>query len=164
MEKDPASVYYRRSSLWSHNVMDKLHNRASAILGQSLVHQPYRQVIGSQPWLGKGAMASQIASRACLWNGGGMFAIFTTHRKQEVVAAPTEEIWADRPLQHPLQHSTVSMNCKHQQILGVTLLQEKYFPASPLEILSYARKTKVPSRVLSLVNKQANKQTYKQRA
>ena len=41
------------------------------------------------------------------------------------------------------------------------MLQEKCFPASTLEILSYARKTKIPSRVLSLVNKQANKQTKK---
>lgn len=65
-------------------------------------------------------MASQTASRACLWSGDGMFAIVAIHRKQEVVAAPTEEMGADRPLQHPLQHSTVSMNCKHQQILGVT--------------------------------------------
>lgn len=42
------------------------------------------------------------------------------------------------------------------------MLQEKCFPASALEILSYASKAKVPSRVLSFVNKQANKQTYKQ--
>ena len=92
MEKDPASMYYRRSSLWSHHVKDELHDRASATLGQSLVHQPYRQVIGSQPWLGEGAMASQTASRACLCNGDGVFAICTMRRKQEVVAAPTEEM------------------------------------------------------------------------
>lgn len=119
--EDPASMYYRRSSLWSHHAKDELHNRASGTLGQSLVHQPYRQVIGSQPWLGEGAMASQTASRACLCNGDGVFAICTTCGKQEVVAAPTEEMWVDRPLQRPSQHSTVSMNCEHQQILGGTL-------------------------------------------
>lgn len=114
VEKDPASMYYRRSSLWSHHAKDELHNRASATLGQSLVHQPYRQVIGSQPWLGEGAMGSQTASSSAMEMG-------CLPSVQEVVAAPTEEMWADRPLQRSSQHSTVSMNCEHQQILGVTL-------------------------------------------